>query len=229
MYRTSRPVSRRAPGAVSPPKPEGRRDLKKREKAARIRAAATSLFHKRGYRETTVQAIAEAAKVGMGTLFLYAADKRELLLQIINDELDILTADAFSSVDREATVIDQILQVLRPRYSYWGVDPGLSLAALQEVMVMQPGDENPESQYARYQRRRLGEVTELRDLFAEQQRRGRIRRNASSAVLAELCMLVHPSFLRNWLRQPAPDVQHAMAELRELLIVALGSSLVRKL
>ena len=215
-----------ADGPGKPGRTSGKRETKKREKTARIRAAATSLFHTRGYRETTIQAISDASKVAPGTLFLYATDKRELLLQIINDELEVLTAHAFGKVDRDAPVLDQLIQVFRPRYEYWGVDPKLSLAALQEVMLTQPGDEKPQSEYSRYQRRRAILVGELQDLLREQQRRGRIRVDEDPHNLAELCMMVHPSFMRKWLKSPAPNVREAMAELRKLLGSAMRGSIV---
>jgi AcrR family transcriptional regulator len=204
----------------------GRRDAKKREKAERIRAAATSLFHKRGYRETTIAAIAAAANVAPGTLFLYAADKRDLLLRIINDELDLLTADAFSNVDRNAPLLDQLLHVFGARYHYWGVDPELSLSALQEVLIPQPGDERPDSQFARYQRRRESLVSGIVELVRHGQARGHIRADDDPEVLANVYMAIHLTVVRSWLRRFAPSTTEAVAELRALLTVAIRGSIV---
>jgi AcrR family transcriptional regulator len=204
----------------------GRRETNRREKSERIRAAATSLFHKRGYRQTTVHAIAAAAKVAPGTLFLYAADKRDLLLQIVNDELDLLTGDAFSGVDHEAPVVDQLIQLFSPRYDYWCVDPELSLVALAEAMVAQPGDEQPQSQFTRYHRRRDSLAGGLRDLLAEQQQRGRLRAGDDPMLLAELCMSIHLSVIRAWLQGPAPATAAAVSQLRALFALALRGSLL---
>ncbi len=52
------------------PQTEGRRERNKREKVARITAAARTLFHIKGYTETTTQEVAEAADIGAGTLVL---------------------------------------------------------------------------------------------------------------------------------------------------------------
>jgi AcrR family transcriptional regulator len=207
--------------------PAGRRALNKRVKAERIRAAATTLFHTRGYRETTMKMIAAAAKVAPGTVFLYAADKRDLLLLIINDELDILTADAFSEVDRDAPLLDQLMHVFAARYHYWGKDPELSLRALQEVLVPQPGDKRPASQFARYQRRREALTANVITLLQAQQAAGVIHAGDDIAALANLCMAIHLSVVRTWLRAFAPSVDAGIAELRQLLGLAIRGSLTR--
>ncbi len=68
-----------------------RRERAKVDKRKRILEASRSLFSSRGFDQTTVQQIADAADVAVGTLFLYVADKSELLLiafhEAIGDEL----------------------------------------------------------------------------------------------------------------------------------------------
>jgi AcrR family transcriptional regulator len=58
---------------------EGRRDRKKRETRERIQAAALELFTSRGYRGTTIAAIAEHADVATRTVTLHFPTKEELL------------------------------------------------------------------------------------------------------------------------------------------------------
>jgi AcrR family transcriptional regulator len=212
----------RAAMAITP----GRREVNKRAKAERIRAAATSLFHSRGYRETTMKMIASAANVAPGTLFLYAADKRDLLLMIINDELDVLTAHAFSGVDRRAPLLDQLMHLFKARYQYWGVDPELSLRALQEVLLPQTGDDHPSSQFTRYQQRREVLIANIFELIVEQQRAGNVRADQDPVMLADLCMAIHLSVVRTWLRNFSPSMEAGIARLRALLALALHGSLV---
>ena len=204
----------------------GRRERNKRVKAERIRAAATSLFHTRGYRETTMKMIAAAANVAPGTLFLYAADKRELLLLIINEELDLLTADTFSGVDRSAPLLDQLMHIFAARYHYWGVDPELSLRALQEVLLPQRGDDRPTSPFSRYQRRREGLISNIIELLREQQTAGKLRADDDPATLANLYMAIHLSVVRSWLRNFAPSIDAGVTQLRTLLGIAMRGSLI---
>lgn len=63
---------------------EGRREQNKREKLARIVAAADELFATRDVDDVTTQQIARHAGIGAGTLFLYVASKAELLLLVQN-------------------------------------------------------------------------------------------------------------------------------------------------
>jgi len=57
----------------------GKRQRNKVDKLLRIKAAARHLFVSRGYDDTTTREIALRAGVGMGTVFIYAANKRDLL------------------------------------------------------------------------------------------------------------------------------------------------------
>lgn len=61
-----------------------RRERGKQQKLARITAAAERLFTERGMADVTTQEVADAADVGVGTLFLYARSKAELLLLVQN-------------------------------------------------------------------------------------------------------------------------------------------------
>jgi hypothetical protein len=58
---------------------EGRRDRKKRQTRERIQTAALELFTSRGYRGTTIAAIAEHADVATRTVTLHFPTKEELL------------------------------------------------------------------------------------------------------------------------------------------------------
>ena len=61
------------------------RERKKTAKQERILEAATRLFAEKGYEAATTAEIAEAAEVGVGTLFRYAGSKAELLVAVMNN------------------------------------------------------------------------------------------------------------------------------------------------
>ena len=65
----------------------GLRERNKLDKLQRIKHAARTLFIEKGFDETTTREIARRAGVALGTLFLYATDKRDLLFLICTDEL----------------------------------------------------------------------------------------------------------------------------------------------
>ena len=63
----------------------GLKDKKKVKRRKRILAAATKLFQDRGYADTTINAIADKADVGVGTIYNYFSSKNEILLSIVAD------------------------------------------------------------------------------------------------------------------------------------------------
>jgi AcrR family transcriptional regulator len=66
--------------------PIGRRERAKQDKRERIMAAARELFAEHGVRGVTTQQVADRADVAIGTLYLYAATKAELLIMVQNQK-----------------------------------------------------------------------------------------------------------------------------------------------
>src|ERR1700744_6030140 len=89
--------------------PEGREfeaatpsTLRERNKTARrnsVMAAARAVFSERGYENATTREIALRAGVAVGTVFVYARDKRDLLMTIVNDDLEAVTEESFAKLE----------------------------------------------------------------------------------------------------------------------------------
>ena len=75
-----------APG----PAETGRRDRKKKETRQALRDAAHRLFAEKGFSQTTVDDIAEAADVSRRTFFRYYASKDDLLRSDVSDLLPVM-------------------------------------------------------------------------------------------------------------------------------------------
>jgi AcrR family transcriptional regulator len=75
--------------AESDPPLLGLRERKKAKTQAAIQAAALKLFQERGYDETTIEQIADAAEVSPSTFFRYFPTKEDVVLLDLNDELVI--------------------------------------------------------------------------------------------------------------------------------------------
>jgi AcrR family transcriptional regulator len=82
------------PGAaVSAPEPAaGRRDRKKNETRQALRDAAHRLFAEKGFSQTTIDDIAEAADVSRRTFFRYYDSKDDLLRSDVSDLLPVMLA-----------------------------------------------------------------------------------------------------------------------------------------
>ncbi len=88
----------------------GRREQNKIEKRQRLMAAARQLFQTDGLAATT-SAIAQAAGVGEGTLYLYFASKEDLLVEVFQDDIRRIWNDAFALVRPEDPIVEQIIGV----------------------------------------------------------------------------------------------------------------------
>ncbi len=79
------------------------RERNKAEKRERIRRAALKLFSGHGYDATTLRDVAREAHVALGTLSLYAADKRDLTLLVFN-EITVNTMETAIDLTRSRDV-----------------------------------------------------------------------------------------------------------------------------
>src|ERR1043165_8915180 len=102
------------------------REKKKLQTRDRIRTAAAELFTRRGYGAATMRDIARRAHVGLGTLFNYAQDKRDLVFLIFNEELNATTDVALAAPRPRDGVVDQLIAVFRAHYTWLAAKPELA-------------------------------------------------------------------------------------------------------
>jgi AcrR family transcriptional regulator len=120
-------------------RPLGLRERNKRDKLKRIKDAARMLFIAKGFDDTTTREIAVRAGVGLGTVFIYAENKRDLLFLIINDQLDEVTQAAQAAIDPTTSLIDNLLKVAELHYRFFGEQPALSRLVLREMIFYESG------------------------------------------------------------------------------------------
>src|SRR5215813_13377117 len=125
------------------------RERNKLNKLRRIKSAARELFVAKGFDDTTTREIAIRAGVGIGTIFVYAANKRDLLFLIVNDELDKIEQMAEAAVAESASLLDNLLRVARIHYEFFAQQPALSRLVLREMVFYESG-----TQAGRFQKTR---------------------------------------------------------------------------
>ncbi|CAN5270697.1 hypothetical protein BH11ACT2_BH11ACT2_09730 [soil metagenome] len=116
--------------------PTGRRERNRLEKLDRISASARTLFDDYGYEAVTTQQIAEHADVAVGTVFLYARTKAELLIMVQNE---LFRAAVRAGVQRaQATefpsATEAILALLTPVLEGAAVQPENTIAYQRELL-----------------------------------------------------------------------------------------------
>jgi AcrR family transcriptional regulator len=189
----------------------GRREQNKLDKAERIRSAASSLFKTHGYGQATLRQIARRAHVGLGTLFNYAEDKRDLIFLIFNEELGQLTDEALAlAVDGD--VVTRLLSIYRHHYEYFGTRPELSRILLQELTFYSSGKQ---SEAFLQTRRRL--MKGIEDIVRQAQRDGELTGTEDASFIARNLFFVYSAAIRWWISNPRPKVAAGLAELRRVL------------
>lgn len=115
----------------------GRRERNKREKRARIVAAARELFERQGFGCTTTQQIADAADIGTGTLFLYARTKEDLLVMVFQNEMLETVRQIFAMQPTGQNIVDRLMAVFNRMADYHARDIDLARLLLRELVMSQ--------------------------------------------------------------------------------------------
>ena len=94
-------------------KTASRRERKKQETRQRLLECAWQLFQERGYDDTTVEDITEAADVAKGTFFNYFATKEVLLDEIALWRIDLLGSHVLAADDVPQSAVARIVCLVR--------------------------------------------------------------------------------------------------------------------
>jgi len=190
----------------------GTREKKKLATRERIRASASELFARRGYGAATMRQIAKRAHVGLGTLFNYAEDKRDLVFLIFNEELNATTDVALAAPRARDALLDQLVAVFRVHYRWLAAQPALARILLQELTFYSSG-----KQAATFLAIRKRLIDGVERLIRDAQEGKKISSREDPAVIARLFFFTYSASLRWWIAAPKPDPEKGVADLRRLL------------
>ena len=194
----------------------GRRERSKARRLGNIRRAARELFIEKGYDATTTRAIAKRAGVGLGTLFTYAADKRDLLFLIFNDELIKLAAQAFAQSSSASALADRLVTVFHDFYAYFARQPNLARFLLRELTFYTHG---PEAR--RFQAHRDRIVAGVAAVVTRARADGIIAAAGDDMLVARAIFDIYSAEVRRWLAddRSGPNLAHGLAALHRVLQV----------
>jgi AcrR family transcriptional regulator len=190
----------------------GQREKNKIDKLRRIKDAAQELFLSKGFDDTTTREIALRAGVGIGTVFIYADNKRDLVFLIGNDELADVTDRAEASIRDDASCLQNLLTVFRHHYEFFGRRPTLSRLMLREMTFYDTGRQADRFQATRERVIRL--VGHIMTLAVE---RGMIRPSEDASFVGWVAFSIYATELRQWLMTKDPDIDEGMTQLRRAL------------
>jgi AcrR family transcriptional regulator len=199
---------------------DGLRARNKLDKLRRIKDAAQRLFIAKGFDDTTMREIAVRAGVGLGTIFLYAKDKRDLLFLTINEPLEHITQQAKGAVDPAAPLVDNLLAIAKLHYRFFGEQPALARLALREMIFYDSGAQAASFQKTRERLIRLfGHTIELA------MRRGEIVPSEPPLFAGWTLFCIFQVELRRWLSNDVTNLRTGLDQLERafrMLIAGLG-------
>ena len=185
------------------------REQNKADKLQRIRLAAADLFTELGYESATMRTIASRAGVGLGTLFLYAKDKRDLVFLIFNEELDNIVERAFKSAKPEMPFLEQLVSIFSVFYAQLSKNAPLSRILLKELTFLSEG-----IHAKHFQERRRNMMKNIEGLVASAQENGSIQSHENSAFIARHIFFLFSGAIRWWFASEKLRLSAGVADLR---------------
>lgn len=109
--------------------------IKKKDKKGKqkIFKAAADVFAKKGYHETTVDEIAQAAGIAKGTLYYHFENKEEFYLAVIKEGVNRLKDELKRAADNSsATTTDKIRSLIKAQLGFYESEKELVLLFIRE-------------------------------------------------------------------------------------------------
>ena len=190
----------------------GLRERNKLDKLRRIKDAAAELFISKGYDETTIRKVAARAGVGLGTVFVYATTKRDLLFLTVNEDLESVVSAAAAAKSSDRVMLDRLLGVFRHYYEYFAQEPALSRLCLREMTFYASG---PEAKRFLKMRERL--ISLLDAIVRSAMDRKDISTKEPPSLVTWVIFAVYQVEIRRWLSSDNLNMRSGLASLRRQL------------
>ncbi len=198
-----------------------RRERRRNEIRQRIFSAALRLFAERGYLETTVEDITEAADVGKGTFFNYFPTKEHVLATYGDERVATFERALQNARTSNGPVLAILKDLATSLAGQSSASPEL-LRAIFAAHLSSPAirmDLQKRLQRARHL---------MAQLFALAQARGEIRRDRSAAGMARMTHIVFMGVTIAWAVNPDSSLQKSAEEVWDSICPSLRAGKARK-
>ncbi len=175
--------------------------------------AARKLFAEHGYDATTLREVAEVAGLGLGTLFNYINDKRDLIYLVFNQEVDMVTDICLAAPRPWQSFNEKVLGMIEPLYRLFGSEPILSRILLSEVLQHTPG-----FHLAAHIGIRDRFIRGMEEVIADAQASGEVSSAESPQLIARHIFFSYSAALRWWLGgSEQPELRAGMRDFAQIL------------
>ncbi len=188
----------------------GRRERHRTQTRDRLYRAALDLFAQRGFLETTVEDITEAADVGKGTFFNYFPTKEHILAEFGGERVAAVERALERARSSKAPVLDVMRELAGDAAGQSDKSPALlraifaahaSCTSVREALVKR-------SQIAR----RI-----LTEIYLLAQERGEIRRDIPAGDLARLTQITFMGATMSWSLRPDSSLRKTCEGIWDLI------------
>jgi AcrR family transcriptional regulator len=198
-----------------------RRERRRLETRERIYRAALQIFAERGYLETTVEDITEAADVGKGTFFNYFPTKEHVLATYGEQRVAAIEVALKKARSANHSVLAVLKELATDLAGQSSQSPDLLRSIFAAHLSCAPVR-------AELQNRLLRARQLLAEIFAVGQKRGEIRRDRSAADLARLTHLILMGVTIAWALNPDSLLRKSSEQVWELFFPSLSADITRK-
>ncbi|MGD0428128.1 MAG: TetR family transcriptional regulator [Candidatus Acidiferrales bacterium] len=188
----------------------GRRERHRTETRDRLYRAALALFAERGFLETTVEDITEAADVGKGTFFNYFPTKEHILAEFGGQR----TAAVERTLQQARATKGPVLDVFRQLVGDAVGQADKSAALLRAIFAAHASCTSVREELVK--RVHIGRRI-LAQIFLLAQQRGEIRRDISAMDLARMTQRIFMGVTMSWAIKPESTLRKTSEEVWDLI------------
>jgi AcrR family transcriptional regulator len=190
--------------------PAGRRERHRTETRDRLYRAALALFAERGFLETTVEDITEAADVGKGTFFNYFPTKEHILAEFGGQRTAAVERALQKARATEGPVLDVVRELVGD--SAGQADKGAAL--LRAIFAAHASCTSVREELVK--RSHIGSRI-LAQIFLLAQERGEIRRDVPASDLARMTQRIFMGVTMSWAIKPESTLRKTSEEIWDLI------------
>jgi AcrR family transcriptional regulator len=197
-----------------------RRERRRLETRERLYRAALELFGERGFLETTVEDITEAADVGKGTFFNYFPTKEHVLAAYGGERIAFVERALEKARATSGSVLEVLGELATDSAGQSHENPAILRAIYAAHASCAPVRAELQKRM-RVSRKMLAEIISLA------QKRGEIRSDAAPVELARLIQTVVIGFTMAWALNPETHFQSTARKTWELISPSLRADAIR--
>ena len=190
----------------------GVRALAKKASQDKIVMAARKLFTEHGYDTATLRQIAEAAGLGLTTLFNHIQDKRDLIYLIFDEEVSLAAERAEAAIRPWQSFVEKILTISAFYFQMFSMEPVLSRILLSEVLQQTPG---PHLERHLAIRGRM--IDGFEELARAAQAAGELKPELDAKMIARSIQFAFTGASRWWIMESNPDWRSGQRHLEEIV------------